>query len=435
MTRFRGFLLLFLLIAAVLAPGSAQAAREPDPQVVAALRSDRFYAAPDQTELDAAGIARVKQAVKESESPVYLMVTGDMGSAQTSNRYLSEVANAVGSTGVYALLSGRHFTAGSLGSTGLKQGEAASLAAQAANEHRGRPADGLVAFVDSVNVASGNRPSTVSSVLTYGFLGLLLVLVVGGFFYVRASRRRRAREERRQLLELKQGVQEDVTRLGEDIAALDLDLGDPAIDQRAKDDYVHAMDAYDRAKAATDAARASQDMQRVTEALEDGRYAMLCVRARQEGRPLPERRPPCFFNPQHGPSVRDVLWAPIGGQAREVPACAADAERVENGHDPEARMVEVAGQRRPYWEAGPQWAPYAGGYYAGYGGFGMLESVLIGTAIGSMWGGGFGMGYGLGDQSGDVFGGGDFGGGGGFGGGDFGGGFGGGDFGGGGGDF
>lgn len=414
----RVFLLVFVLLAALLPSAAAHAhvrAADPDPAIVSALRSERFYASPDQTALDAGQIARVKQALQESETPVYLVVTGDLGDARTSDRYLADVATSVGSTGVYGLLAGNHFAAGSLGQTGLSRGEAGRLAAEAASEHRGQPADGLVSFVNAVNVAGGQRPSTASSVLTYGFLGALLVMVVGGFFYVRAGRRRRIQDEQRQLQELKHGVQEDVTRLGEDIAALDLDLGDPEVPQAAKDDYVHALDAYDRAKAAVESARTSEDMEQVTRALEDGRYAMVAVRARQAGEPVPERRAPCFFNPQHGPSVRDVLWAPAGGMAREVPACAADAERVESGHDPEARMVEVAGHRRPYWEAGPQWAPYAGGYYAGYGGFGMLNSILIGTAIGSMWGHGMGMGYGTVGHGGF----GDFGGGGGFGGGDF----------------
>ena len=44
--------------------------------------------------------------------------------------------------------------------------------------------------------------------------------------------------------------------------------------------------------------------------------------------PLPAKRPPCFFNPAHGPSSQNVEWAPPGGVARDVPACPADAERV-----------------------------------------------------------------------------------------------------------
>jgi hypothetical protein len=160
---------------------------------------------------------------------------------------------------------------------------------------------------------------------------------------------------------------------------------------------------------------------------------MTTVRARLAGEPVPERRAPCFFNPQHGPSVQDVTWAPPGAAPRSVPACAADAQAVLNGLPPDSRMVPVGGGRRPYWDAGPAYAPYAGGYYAGYGGMDILGPILIGTALGSMLGGFGGMGAmgGVDHGAGDVFGGdgGDIGGGWDFGSGDFGGGgFGGGDF-------
>src|SRR5258708_91176 len=170
-------------------------------------------------------------------------------------------------------------------------------------------------------------------------------------------------------------------------------------------------------------------MQRVTTALEDGRYYMIATRARLAGQPVPERRAPCFFNPQHGPSVTDVGWAPPGGVSRPVPACAADAARVLRGEDPHTRMMNVNGYQRPYWDAGPAYGPYAGGYYSGFGGTNMLSGILVGTAIGSMLGGGWGGGYGNGGDfgggdSGGGFGGdsGDAGGGWDFGGGDFGGG-------------
>ena len=68
------------------------------------------------------------------------------------------------------------------------------------------------------------------------------------------------------------------------------------------------------------------------------------ARARLEGREPPERRSPCFFDPRHGPSSRDVEWAPPGGAPRMVPACEADAQRVERGEDPETREVT---RRRP----------------------------------------------------------------------------------------
>lgn len=59
------------------------------------------------------------------------------------------------------------------------------------------------------------------------------------------------------------------------------------------------------------------------------------------GEPLPDRREPCFFDPRHGPSVRDVSWAPPSGVARTVAVCAADARRLEGGQPPAVRQVRV----------------------------------------------------------------------------------------------
>ncbi|MDP9393106.1 MAG: hypothetical protein M3Q27_02075, partial [Actinomycetota bacterium] len=121
------------------------------------------------------------------------------------------------------------------------------------------------------------------------------------------------------------------------------------------------------------------------------------------GQPLPARRPPCFFNPQHGPSAEDVQWAPPGGAPRPVPACAADAERVRHGAEPDTRKVLVGAQRRPYWEAGPAYAPWAQGYYAPYAMSGLLPGVLLGAVMtGGFggWGGGWNDGYGEGYNEG-----------------------------------
>jgi hypothetical protein len=126
---------------------------------------------------------------------------------------------------------------------------------------------------------------------------------------------------------------------------------------------------------------------------------------------VPERRPACFFDPRHGPSVRDVEWAPPGGQQRSVPACAACALRVEEGEEPQSRQVLVGGAATPYWAAGPAFGGYFGGFFPG-----LLLGELVGGVGGFGWGGPASV-----DQGGpDV---GDFGGGtGDFGGGDFGGG-------------
>jgi hypothetical protein len=210
----------------------------------------------------------------------------------------------------------------------------------------------------------------------------------------------------------------------------------PGVSQQARDDLATALDRYDKAERSLARARAPQDFAPVSQALEEGRFAMESAKARLAGRQPPERRPPCFFDPRHGPSTRDVMWSPDGyGQERPVPACEADAVRVESGAEPLSREVVLGGRRVPYY-MGPSWmAPYAGGWFGGFGGLGggFLGGLLLGEMMGGGfggWGGGFGgwdTGPGPGGDLGGGFGGGDFGGG--FGGGDFGGG----DFGGGGG--
>ena len=57
-----------------------------------------------------------------------------------------------------------------------------------------------------------------------------------------------------------------------------------------------------------------------TAALAEGRNELARARAALEGRDAPERRPPCFFDPRHGPAEREVEWA-----SRVVAACEADA--------------------------------------------------------------------------------------------------------------
>jgi hypothetical protein len=129
---------------------------------------------------------------------------------------------------------------------------------------------------------------------------------------------------------------------------------------------------------------------------------MACVKARVAGAPLPQRRPPCFFDPRHGMSVTDVTYAPSGGAERQVPACALDAERVQAGAEPDIRQVMVGTQRVPYWQGGGAYRPYAAGYF---GAFGPMDWIFMGFMFNGLGGGVGELGAGLGEGMGDMFGG------------------------------
>ena len=209
--------------------------------------------------------------------------------------------------------------------------------------------------------------------------------------------------------DVRRAAQEDVLSLADDIRALDLDIEMPDASPEAKDDYATALDQYQRATTALDRARRPAELEAVSEAVAEGRFAIASAKARLEGRPPPERRPPCFFDPRHGASVREVEWAPPGGTSRPVPACAADAIRIEEGQEPLAREVVVHGERRPYWDAPPHFAPWAGGFFAASGAT-LLPALLFGSLLGTGVGAGGMFGddvYELGGEH--EYGGGDFG--------------------------
>ncbi|MGI8429938.1 MAG: hypothetical protein ACR2OB_11700 [Solirubrobacteraceae bacterium] len=240
----------------------------------------------------------------------------------------------------------------------------------------------------------------------------------------------------RQWEEVRAQAQDDLVALGEDIRALDLDIQMPNATSEAKERYGQALEAYQRASSIFDGAKRPEDLSPVSETMEEGRFAMACAKALLAGRPPPERKPPCFFDPRHGPSTDEVQWAPPNGSPRPVPACAADAVRIRDGFNPHGRQVLVDGHPTDYWNAPGHFGPYAGGYFKGFGGGKLLPALLVGSAVGAGLGLGAGM---LGDMfdedSGDGGdwddggGGGDFGdGGGGFFGGGDGGDFGGGDW-------
>jgi hypothetical protein len=429
--------LLLVLVAAPAAHAGAIIDR-----AAAALANDNVYVDPAAEEkiTPAEADAIRKRISDRNAGPMYVAILPDAAKREAGGS-VSGVAQALhaalGRPGTYAVVAGHSFAGGSTDVQG-----ASAAATEVLKAHRG---DGvaatLLAYVDRVGElrasggsgsGSGGGGSGGGGGVGAGTIAIVGLGVLGGGAFL-VSRRRRRREEEAEFAEVKDNARDDLVALGDDIRALDLDVEMPNVDRRAKESYDQSVDAYSRADTALQRARGPEELEPVGAALEEGRWAMSVAKARMEGRPEPERRPPCFFDPRHGPSSRDVMWAPPGGEPRPVPACEADAQRVERGEDPEAREVMVGGQRMPYWNAGPMYAPFAGGFFGGFGG-GLFPGLLLGTMLGGAmfpgigYGAGFGDGgYGDGGDGGDWGGGGDFGGGGG----DFGGGggdFGGGDF-------
>ncbi len=219
-------------------------------------------------------------------------------------------------------------------------------------------------------------------------------------------------------------AEEDVTQLGQQIAATPVEADLP---EEGRQDFDDALGAYERAKDALEAAQHPDDLAWVTRSIDDGRFALARLEARRTGAALPNRRPPCFFDQRHGLSLEDRLWAPADGAARDVPVCAACAARIDDGQNPAVRMVETPQGQQPYYNAGPEYGPWARGWYAASG-LHVMNNVMLGMLLanslylpaGYDYSGGWGDGDG-GDGGGDA-GGGDYGGGD-YGGGDAGGGF------------
>ena len=237
---------------------------------------------------------------------------------------------------------------------------------------------------------------------------LLLVLGGGGVAWLGVrlrERRSSARERAEDLAQVRKLCEEDITLLGEQLRRLDAETAEHPLDDSARADYQQALDAYEAAQRTVRRITHADEISKVTDTLSSGRYALTCVQARVAGRPVPDLRVPCFFNPQHGPSVIDVTFTPPGRGTRKVPACAQDAARLKAGEKPEVREVQMGGRRVPYYEAGAAFAPYGEGYFVGAV---ATQSLFVVPQIGEAgpgggdhgWGGFDGGGLGGGDGGG-----------------------------------
>jgi hypothetical protein len=402
-------------------------------EIGAELRANNVFNDPAaENSLTSGQVVDLQSQIAATGMPIYIAVVPESMATDAggADALLRDVRDAVGRSGVYAIIAGNAFRAAGTDYSVTSIADSA-FSTQRANG----PFAVLEAFVAGVNAqygtgggggGSASPPSAMAVLIVLAVTIAIIALVI--WFVVRSSRKRKALWA----AQMREVLDEDITELGERLGRFD--LTDPRLDQVGRDQLQVALDSYARAGDRSTSLRSAADVTETTRALDDGRYALACVEASMNGLEPPARRAPCFFDPRHGVSLGDVMWTPTSGQPHPVPACTACSATIAAGGYPQAREVEVAGERRPYWDAGANYAPYARGYFSDFGttmvaafaGTMIAQSLFAPTiASASTFGAG---GFDGGGSSGGGFGGGDFGGGG-FGGGDFGGGgFGGGDF-------
>ncbi|QZY30470.1 hypothetical protein [Nocardioides coralli] len=217
----------------------------------------------------------------------------------------------------------------------------------------------------------------------------LLLLLTGGAGTYAVWRVREVRADRlvhaHKLEQARHIAEEDVTVFGEQLQRLDAEVGDRELGPEAQESYRLALHAYERAAWDASRLRDPDQISALVDTLGSGRYAMACVRAALEGHEPPELRVPCFFNPQHGPSVKDVQWTPPGRGTRMLPACRRCADQVASRERPEIRMVRIGSHRVPYWEAGTVTLPYSYGYFASGQATGPIINWVGETALQGDW--------------------------------------------------
>ncbi|WP_033818768.1 hypothetical protein, partial [Kitasatospora sp. MBT63] len=373
-------LLAALLGLLLLLAGPASAASGVD-QAAAALKQGQVYVDPAMTgRFSEAQAAALTRRIEQADKPIFVAVV-PADANYPARTVAQDLRTKVGVVGVYAIWRGDEFRAFA-DRQALAAGTPDRLAGAAARSHPGDIGATLDDFVGQAAAQTKGHGVDSGGISTAAIVipvALVALAAGGGFLLLRRSKRRKLAEQQAALAQLRTVVDEDITAFGEELDRLEFSPGAPDADDAQRADYTHALDSYERAKQTMDAARRPEDVRPVTEALADGRFALAALAARREGRPLPERRLPCFFDPRHGPSVQDADWAPPGGAPRTVPVCAADAARLASGQDPDIRTVRTDHGDQPYWNAGPAYSPWAGGYF----GSGILPGLLVGTLLGS----------------------------------------------------
>ena len=345
------------------------------------LRDDPLYVHPSaRPTLSLPEQERIRARLALVGTPVFVALLpgqalGEAG--DDANRLAGLVATSVGRPGTYLVVAGGEEGAGS---NTLAKGQAANRAKVAFRQHP-QQSTAIMDFISRVEKAAGTPPATVPPAEpppgqedSGGDTVLVVLLAVAGVvaLSVLLALFRENRSERRSVVrghefgEVKTAAQDDLNALADDLRNLNVDLqAEEAGNPRAVNQYTRAYEFLERAEQAFEQASGPADLAPVSSAVESGRYAMSAARALFEHRNPPRRRPPCFFDTRHGPSVNDIGWEPPYGPPRPVPACAACMRQVAAGTQPQPRRVRTGLRRVPFYEAPPHFESWFGGYFGG----------------------------------------------------------------------
>lgn len=180
-------------------------------------------------------------------------------------------------------------------------------------------------------------------------------------------------------------------RWGTKLAREDLAVMGERLDEEAEPDGAAAGDwrlavgRYRAARTSLRDAETVEDVLAVQDELCQAWYHLARSDAIVAGQQPPSRSDPCFFNPQHGPAVAEVAWAPLGATPTSTPVCRTDAERIEQGLAPKLRQIALGGATIAFHEVRGETGPSVeqrkerslavnGGYAQVYAGLAMVNN-------------------------------------------------------------
>jgi hypothetical protein len=268
--------------------------------------------------------------------------------------------------------------------------DAGFLAASRAPSGQGDEA--YVAAVVDVLTGTSAPPTEGSGSTSGGGSGFIwLLVIVGGmvlivWWAVRRGKRSALESSQKAIGEAKAEIRAQLDAMANtileitDVVNATPDSQDDTYLRQASATYTEADDAY----AAASDLRA---LEALSDRLDEARWQLDAAAAIAHGRPVPpqppkEQRYVCFFDPTH-PNATETAQITTAAGTQTVRVCAADAEKLRRGTQPQPRMIDVSGRRVP--------APMAPRSYGG-GGFDWLDvfTILAGGSGGGQsydWGG------------------------------------------------